>query len=119
MRAVAIMIRVIILLMTIVLAPATAAFVSCTTRRACYSKIKCFASAATFSKAREIMDILKTRYGDSDDDVDWTRTRNYAYRASKSLDMEQVDQVLSFLDERKYNLFHYTCLQSCLTHSSC
>lgn len=108
MRAVAIVIRF-ILRMTIVFAPATTAFVSCTTRRACYSEVKCFASTRTFSKASEIMDILKTRYGDSDG-VDWTRTRNYSYRASKSLDMEQVDQVLSFLDERKYNLIHYTCL---------
>jgi hypothetical protein len=40
MRAVAIMIRIIILWMAIVMAPATTAFVSCTTRRACYSKIK-------------------------------------------------------------------------------
>jgi hypothetical protein len=109
MRAVATMIRF-ILRMTFVLAPATTAFVSCTTRRACYSKIKCFASTATFSNASEIMDILKTRYGERDQDVDWTRARNYAYRASKSLDMEQVNQVLSFLDERTYNLLHYTYL---------
>ena len=104
MRA-AIMIHFVFLMLTFVLLPTTTAFVSCTTRRASYSKLTCYEST-TSSKASEIMDLLETRYSDMDSNhgIDWKRTRSYAYKASKRLDMTQVNQVLSFLDERKYNV---------------
>jgi hypothetical protein len=52
----------------------------------------CFASKSS----REIMDTIKMRYGYQ---ADWTKTRNYVYRASDRLSLQQIEHVLSFLDQ--------------------
>ena len=51
------------------------------------------------------MDTIRTRYGD--DNTKWSKTRNYIYQASDRLTLQQVNDVLWFLDERK------CCCSSC------
>ena len=45
-------------------------------------------------KPRDIVAFLVTRYGDGN----WTKTRNYLYRTKEKLTIQQVEEVLDFLD---------------------
>jgi hypothetical protein len=46
---------------------------------------------------RNIMKLLHSRYG-SDDNSSWTKTRNYIYHTSNSLTINQVEDVVLFLE---------------------
>lgn len=115
-----IMVRALFLLVAIhqSLSATTAGYVAhSTSSRTHYSSSKntCWASSSTRgnSKASEIMDTIRTRYGHGAlTNTAWTKTRNYVYQASDRLTLEQVNDVLWFLDERKLLLLLFLVLVS-------
>jgi hypothetical protein len=48
------------------------------------------------TNVRSIMELIETRYGT--DGKDWTKTKRYMYHASDKLSLEQVQEVVDFLD---------------------
>lgn len=97
--------RAALIVMLTCMPPRTSCFLSHSTCPCSHSKTTCWASSSNIkgaSRASEIMKIIKARYGKEDD---WNKTRNYLYQANERLTMEQVNQVLEFLDERKCDAF--------------
>jgi hypothetical protein len=60
------------------------------------------------SKAMDILTALSTRYGEGD----WAKTRNYVYRSKDKLTLQQVEDVLDFLESNFESSLIASILQS-------
>lgn len=114
----------VLLLLLLSVARTNAAFTTHSTSkgtRPSPSKSICWASKAPSSsrgtsKASEIMNVLKTRYDDDklQTNSTWSKTKNYVYQASDRLTLQQVNDVLGFLDQCKSACFIVIVVASCL-----